>query len=89
LLDYVLNELLNAGVGQDPLTFMTMVISPTQSYLSSVLLAFPDNFLTVQQLNPEEMAWYVRGEMGLALLAVWLVIPLLIGIWRFDRANIG
>ena len=89
LLDYVLNDLLNAGVGQDPLTFITMVISPTQSYLSSVLLAFPDDFLTVQQLNPEEMAWYVQGEMGLALLAAWLVIPLLIGIWRFDRANIG
>ncbi|WP_436901401.1 ABC transporter permease subunit [Halovenus halobia] len=89
LLDYVLNDLLNAGVGQDPLTFITMVISPTQSYLSSVLLAFPGDFLTVQQLNPEEMAWYVQGEMGLALLVAWLVIPLLIGIWRFDRANIG
>ena len=89
LLDYVLNELLDAGVGQDPITLMTMVISPTQSYLSSVLLAFPDDFLTVQGLNPENMAWYVQGEMGLALLIGWLVVPLLLGIWRFDRANIG
>ncbi len=89
LLDYVLNDLLNAGVGQDPLTLITMVISPTQSYLSSVLLAFPNDFLTAQQLNPDTMAWYVQGEMGLALLIGWLVVPLLIGIWRFDHANIG
>lgn len=89
LLRYVLNELLNLGVGQDPLTFMTMVISPTQSYLSSTMLAFPGDFLTTNGLDPETMSWYVQGEVGLALLVAWLVVPLLIGIWRFDRANIG
>jgi len=89
LLRYVLNDLLGTGVGEDPLMFMTMVISPTQSYLSSILLAFPADFLTVQGLNREEMAWYVQGEMGLALLVAWLIVPLLIGIWRFDKANIG
>jgi ABC-2 type transport system permease protein len=89
LLRYVLNELLDLGVGQDPITFMTMVISPTQSYLASTMLAFPEEFLSFQGLNAEEMAWYVQGEVGLALLLAWLVVPLLIGIWRFDKANIG
>lgn len=89
LLDYVLNDLAGLSVGQDPLTFMTMVISPTQSYLASTMLAFPADFLALNGLDPETMSWYVQGEMGLALLAAWLVVPLLVGIWRFDRANIG
>ena len=89
LLRYVLNELLDLGVGQDPLTFMTMVISPTQSYLTTTLLAFPEDFLATNGLDPETMSWYVQGEVGLALLVAWLVVPLLIGIWRFDKANIG
>ncbi|WP_336325217.1 ABC transporter permease subunit [Halovenus sp. HT40] len=89
LLRYVLNELLGLGVGDDPITFMTMVISPTQSYLSSTMLAFPEDFLTANTLDPSTMSWYVQGEMGLALLVAWLVVPLLIGIWRFDKANIG
>ena len=89
LLRYVLNELLDLGVGQDPLTFMTMIISPTQSYLTTTLLAFPEDFLATNGLDPETMSWYVQGEVGLALLVAWLVVPLLIGIWRFDKANIG
>ena len=89
LLDYVLNDLLSAGVGQDPLTFLTMLISPTQSYLSSTMLAFPSDFMTRQGLDASEFAWYVQGEMGLALLVAWVVVPLLFGIWRFERADLG
>lgn len=89
LLDYLLNDLLDAGLGQDPLTFLTMLISPTQSYLSSTMLAFPDEFLSQQGLDPGELAWYVQGEAGLAVLLCWLAVPLLIGIWRFENANIG
>jgi ABC-2 type transport system permease protein len=66
-----------------------MVISPTQSYLSSTMLAFPEDFLTANGLNPESMSWYVQGEVGLGLLLAWMVIPLLIGVWRFNNANIG
>lgn len=89
LLDYVLNDLLGAGVGQDPLTLLTMIISPTQSFLAATMLVFPQDFLARQGVDPAEMEWYVQGEVGLALLCAWLLVPLLIGIWRFDRANIG
>lgn len=89
LLEYVLNDLLGAGIGQDPLTFLTMVISPTQSYVLSTGLAFPERFLQFQGAGVGDAAWYVQGEMALALLCGWVVVPLLLGIWRFDRANIG
>ena len=89
LLDYVLNDLLSAGVGQDPLTFLTMLISPTQSYLASTMLAFPGEFMARQGLDASEFAWYVQGEMGLVLLVAWVVVPLLFGIWRFGRADLG
>lgn len=88
-LDYLLNDLLNAGIGQDPISFMTMIISPTQSYLTSTMLAFPEDFMRAAGgFNPDELSWYIQGEMGLALLIAWLVVPLAIGIWRFDKANI-
>jgi ABC-2 type transport system permease protein len=89
LLDYVLNDVLSAGIGQDPLTFLTMLISPTQSYLASTMLAFPSDFMARQGLDPSGLAWYVQGEMGLALLVAWVVVPLLFGIWRFGRADLG
>jgi len=89
LLEYVLNDLLGAGVGEDPLTFLTMLISPTQSFLASTMLVYPADFLANNGLDPTEMAWYVQGEMGLALLGLWLVVPLAFGIWRFETANIG
>jgi len=89
LLEYVLNDLLGAGVGEDPLTFLTMVISPTQSFLASSMLVYPDRWLRFNNLDPAEMAWYVQGEMGLLLLLLWLVVPLAIGMRRFETANIG
>jgi ABC-2 type transport system permease protein len=89
LIEYVLNDLLGAGVGEDPLTLLTMIISPTQSFLASVLLVYPENFLEYNNLDPSEMSWYVQGEMGLLLLVLWLIVPLAFGIWRFDKANIG
>jgi ABC-2 type transport system permease protein len=89
LLEYVLNDLLGAGVGEDPLTFLTMVISPTQSFLASVQLVYPDRWLRFNELDPADLSWYVQGEMGLVLLLLWLVVPLAIGIRRFETANIG
>jgi ABC-2 type transport system permease protein len=89
LLAYLLNDILGAGVGEDPLTFLTMIMSPTQSYLASTMLVFPDAFMAEQGVNPAELSWYVQGKPGLALLLAWCVLPLLVGVWRFDRVNIG
>lgn len=89
LLAYLLNDILGAGVGEDPLTFLTMIMSPTQSYLASTMLVFPDAFMAEQGVNPAELSWYVQGKPGLALLLAWCILPLLVGMWRFDRVNIG
>lgn len=89
LLEYVLNDLLSLGIAQDVLDFMTMVISPTQSYLATTFLTFPEDWLVVNGFTPSDTAWYASGEMGLFLLVMWLVVPLAFGIWRFDEANIG
>lgn len=89
LLEYLLNDVIGAGVGEDPLTLLTMVISPTQSYLAATQLAYSTACLEERGLEPAELAWYVQGEMGLALLFAWLVVPLAVGIWRFGAATIG
>jgi len=90
LLEYLLNDILGAGVGDDPLLCLSMIISPTQSYLQSTLLAFPESFTSARGLpGVEELAWYVQPEMALALLFAWLLIPLFLGVRQFKRANIG
>lgn len=89
LLDWLLNTVLDAGIGEDPLSFLMLVISPTQSFFNATGLVFPDQFLIEQGADPREVAWYVQGEVGLLFLLAWLVVPLLVGVWRFERVNIG
>lgn len=89
LLDWLLNTILDAGIGEDPLTFLMLFISPTQSFFNATELAFPEQFLIGQGMDPGEVAWYVQGEVGLFFLLAWLIVPLLVGIWRFERVNIG
>ena len=88
LLDWLLNTVLGLGIAEDPLTFLMFIISPTQSFFTSTALAFPDQFLIEQGMDPGEASWYIQGEVGLAFLFVWLVVPLVLGLWRFEHVNI-
>jgi ABC-2 type transport system permease protein len=36
-----------------------------------------------------ELPFYLTDEFSLVILAAWMVIPLAIGYWRFERADIG
>jgi ABC-2 type transport system permease protein len=35
------------------------------------------------------LPFYLSNEFGLVILAVWLVVPLALGYWRFERADLG
>lgn len=36
-----------------------------------------------------DLPFYLTDEFGLVVLAAWMVIPLALGYWRFERADLG
>lgn len=58
-----------------------MQITPSSGY-GSALVA-----MTSQNL-PGADAFYAQGWFGFVVLAFWIVVPILIGYWRFDAADI-
>jgi len=36
-----------------------------------------------------DLPFYLSAEFGLVILAAWLVVPLALGYWRFERADLG
>ncbi|NHN46638.1 ABC transporter permease subunit [Halostella sp. JP-L12] len=86
-LRYALNELLGLGVGEDATRFLGVLTNPTQAYLVAVQLAFPAGFMDLPAADG--VAWYARPEVAVVVLLAWLVAPILFGLRRFERADIG
>lgn len=84
-LEYLLNDLGGAGVSQEQLEFVRALISPTMAYVYSTALAFPDDLGGI----PSDIPWYLEGEVMIVVLLAWLIVPILLGLWRFERADLG
>lgn len=63
-------------------------LSPTGAYLNSLELVFPADRIA-QQGQTTATPWFLEGWFMLLILAFWLVVPLALGIWRFERADLG
>lgn len=88
-LDYVLNDLLGIGIGDDPLQFLGMVTNPTRAYLVSTIGVFPEEMIETMELPfPQELPWYVQPKIAGIVLIVWLIAPVVFGIRRFERSDI-
>lgn len=77
--------------------YLVAQLSPSAAYLSSIVALLPDLADSVGaapgQGAPGEApaaadAVYVTPEVGLVVLAFWLVVPLAVGYRRFDRADL-
>ncbi|WP_247729449.1 ABC transporter permease [Halovivax limisalsi] len=90
-LQYALNDLLGLGVGDQPIQFVGLLISPTQAYLASTTLAFPDDLVAAMPNagDPADLVWYLQPETALAILLAWTVVPLALGVRQFERADLG
>lgn len=89
-LEYVLNGLFGLGVGEAPIQFVGILTNPTRAYLLAAAGAFPDALTGTMDLPvPADLAWYVRPEVGVVVLLAWAVVPILVGSYRFDRADIS
>ncbi|SFC27227.1 ABC-2 type transport system permease protein [Halobiforma haloterrestris] len=88
-LEYVANELLGLGLGADAIQFLGILSNPTRAYLASTMLVLPAELTEAIGLPAREsLSWYVQPEIAVAILFGWLVVPVAIGWYRFERADI-
>lgn len=71
---------------------LVRALSPTGAYMNSMQLVFPDSIVRqigqTMWLDPSK-PFYLEGWFMLVILAGWLVVPLLFGYLRFERADLG
>ncbi|WP_137289103.1 ABC transporter permease [Natronorubrum halophilum] len=84
-IDYLLNDIVGFEVSMNQISFLQALISPTAAYVNSTGLAFPEGFNTI----PADLPWFLQGETMLVVMLAWLVVPLALGIWQFERADLG
>lgn len=84
-LQFVFEDTLGIELSQNVEQF-ALGLSPAMSYLRSLTLAFPESF---QQPADPSTPFYLEPEFGLVVLAAWIVLPLALGYWRFERADLG
>jgi ABC-2 type transport system permease protein len=74
-------------------SFLELVfsLSPTGAYLNSSQLLIPDRFLQTvggAASSPSD-PFYIQGWFMLVIMAGWVVVPMLVGYWRFRTAQLG
>ena len=67
---------------------LVWVLSPTGSYFNSLSLVFPDR-ITAAEAGAASDPFYLQPEFMFVILAFWIVAPLALGYWRFERADLG
>ncbi|UPM42847.1 ABC transporter permease [Halocatena salina] len=90
IIEFVANRL-GTSVSQN-LKDLVWSLSPTGAYMNSMQLVFPDS--VAKQTGQD--AWidpnapfYLDGWFMLVILVAWLLVPPLLGYWRFQRADLG
>jgi len=66
-------------------------LSPTGAYLNGLQLVIPDDLLNSASGGSDVSSYpfYLEGWFMLLILAAWVVVPLAVGLWRFERAQLG
>ncbi|WP_135820307.1 ABC transporter permease subunit [Halostella litorea] len=74
----------------DSVTELVYSISPTGAYLNGILkLIMPDRFNAQAGAVVADPPFYIQGWFMVLILVAWIVVPLAIGTWRFQRAELG
>lgn len=68
---------------------LVWVLSPTGSYFNALSLIFPARITGAQAGETAADPFYLQPEFMFVILAFWIVVPLALGYWRFERADLG
>lgn len=98
---YVTNDTLGMGLEGDIFQLIQAAISPAMAYQQGLNVVTTRMYFDRYESNlPAEyqqqvlarlndQAWYLGAEVMVAIMLVWLVVPLAIGYWRFRSAELG
>jgi ABC-2 type transport system permease protein len=90
MMEFVLDQL-----GRDPENYSNLLelvfsLSPTGAYLNGTTkLVMTDEFAAQVNSNVQDQPWFLEGWFMLVILGAWVVLPLAVGYWRFDGAELG
>ncbi|MFB6151413.1 MAG: ABC transporter permease [Haloarculaceae archaeon] len=90
MLEFVLREL-----GRDPDNYRNLLelvfsLSPTGAYLNSMELYMPARVVErATQVSATGDPFYAQSWFMLVILGAWAVVPIALGLWRFERAQLG
>lgn len=62
------------------------MVNPSTAFMHAVRAVIPE--YEAITFYPEGSAWYLADWMGFVVLAAWGIVPLALGLWRFERADI-
>jgi len=60
--------------------------NPSTAFMHAVQVFVPE--YAEITFYPEGSAWYLDDWMGFVVLAAWAVVPLVLGLWRFERTDV-
>lgn len=71
--------------------YLLQVLNPKNAYTQASDLAFSGAgpIVSAEALTGSSVPFYVHNWFGLVILTVWLVVPVALGYWRFQRADIA
>ncbi|RKD95577.1 ABC transporter permease [Halopiger aswanensis] len=86
LFQYALNDRLGLGISEHAFEFVRR-LSPTVAYEEAMPLAFPNDEITLT--GTTDVPAYLEPEVAVLVLVAWLVVPVALGLWHFDRVDLG
>ncbi|MFC7081240.1 ABC transporter permease [Halorussus caseinilyticus] len=71
--------------------YLVQVLNPRNAYTqaSDIVFSGAGPIVPAEALAGSSVPFYVQNWFGLVILVVWLVVPVALGYWRFERADIG
>lgn len=88
-LEYALGRL-GLDARRSVIEFFGMVTNPTRAYLFAAVGTFPDPVAAAMDAPIDgDLAWFLGADVAALVLLAWLVVPILLGLAAFERADIG
>ncbi|UPV98991.1 ABC transporter permease [Halorussus gelatinilyticus] len=81
----------NPTTGLPAWYYFTQIVNPNTAYTraSDIVFSGFGPYVAPETLAGSGTPFYVQNWFGLVVLALWLVVPVALGYWRFERADIG
>ncbi|WP_049927048.1 ABC transporter permease [Halopiger goleimassiliensis] len=87
-LKHVLNGRLGLGLSDHLFEFIRM-LSPTIAFRKSFPLVLPSDVEAFMVNADPSGPSYLAPEVAFTILIAWLVVPIALGLWWFNRADLG